>query len=115
MITLKCVVRMSGRILFGSIFKRSRIEPQKTKKKENPKELPPPIDAFLMMYQTETVRTDTAKCEIDARFCASGQASLNRVPTLRKTKNGLKPRFQAIFPWQGHKDSDPGHAVLERL
>ena len=72
-------------------------------------------DAFLMMYQTEWVETDTAVYEIDARFCASVQTSPNRVPTLKKTKNGLKPRFQAIFPWQGHKDSDPGHAVLERM
>ena len=75
-------------------------------------------DALLMLYSTETLDLLPPDAQIDAHL--KHQMGISRPRAVAKTqkespRNGLFKPFLGLFVWQGQKDLNPRHAVLELL
>ena len=76
-------------------------------------------DAFLMMYQTVTVEIFT-NIGAFGGFCHGNPVSIERVHSgdLGTKKARKRPAFRHLRTfsrWQGQKDLNPRHAVLEAM
>ena len=73
------------------------------------------IDDKMMMYQTETLRKGVTQWKFEA--LEEHQSRSKRPRAIEKCirKNGLTRIVKPFFLWQGQKDLNPRHAVLERL
>ena len=75
-------------------------------------------DALLMLYPTETLDLLPPDAQIDAHL--KHQMGISRPRAVAKTqkespRNGLFKPFLGLFVWQGQKDLNPRHAVLEAM
>ena len=88
----------------GSIFSESRPAQGRT---------PRIFDDLLMLCQTEKLETDANRYEKTAKYTPRGAAiqTASHHPKTQE-KPGI-PRDSGPSLWQGQKDSNPRHAVLE--
>ena len=73
------------------------------------------IDDKMMMYQTETLRKGVTQWKNEALEEHQSRSKRPRAIEKGIRKNGLNRMFKPFFLWQGQKDLNPRHAVLERM
>ena len=76
-------------------------------------------DAFLMMYRTATAQIFTNIWAFGG-FCHGNPVSLERVQSdnfgiEKARKRPAVEHLRTFFQWQGQKDLNPRHAVLEAM
>ena len=71
------------------------------------------IDDKMMMYQTEMLRKGVTQWKNEALEEHRTRSKRPRAEQNGKRKNGLNRMFKPFFLWQGQKDLNPRHAVLE--
>ena len=76
-------------------------------------ERPVRFDALLMMYQTESLQTVGSRCEMDARFEHQNGVKQTVRRAVKIQEKTAQTRMVEPFFWQGQKDLNPRHAVLE--
>ncbi|ANU55681.1 hypothetical protein A4V00_17605 [Hungateiclostridiaceae bacterium KB18] len=78
-----------------------------------PPNKPRNFDDLLMMCQTERLETDTTRYEKTAKYTPLGAAIQTASHHLKTREKPGIPRNSGPYLWQGQKDSNPRHAVLE--
>ena len=71
------------------------------------------IDDKMMIYQTETLRKGVTQWKNEALEEQQTRSKRPRAIEKDIRKNGLNRMFKPFFLWQGQKDLNPRHAVLE--